>query len=146
MYKRQLSAPLGTIPGRSWRHLGQVLDLSWTILGLSWAILGLSLAILGLSWAILALSWTCLGLFWACLGPSWAYLGRSWPCLGPVWSHLGALVGHPGAILSPLGQDPENDPQKYEKRVPGLNDFRTILRSIWGPFRVPFWVHFLNRF
>ena len=27
-----LSAPLGTIPGRSWRHLGQVLDLSWTSL------------------------------------------------------------------------------------------------------------------
>ena len=133
-----LSAPLGTIPGRSWRHLGQVLDLSWTILGLSWPNLGLSLAILGLSWAILALSWTCLGLFWACLGPSWAYLGRSWPCLGPVWSHLGALVGHPGAILSPLGPKPENDPQKYEKRVPGLNDFGDHFGAILGSFSGPF--------
>ena len=108
--------------GRSWSNLGQVLDLSWTILGLSWAILGLSLAILGLSWAISALSWTCLGPFWACLGPSWAYLGRSWPCLGPVWSHLGASVGHPGAILTPLGQDPENDPQKDLKSSPGPID------------------------
>ena len=145
-----LSAPLETIPGRSWRHLGQVLDLSWTILGLSWAILGLSLAILGLSWAILALSWTCLGLFWACLGPSWAYLGRSWPCLGPVWSHLGALLGHLGAILSPLGQDPENDPQKYEKRVPGFNDFwdnfRVILGSFSGPFLGSLFEPFLDHF
>ena len=145
-----LSAPLGTIPGRSWRHLGQVLDLSWTILGLSWAILGLSLAILGLSWAILALSWTCLGLFWACLGPSWAYFGRSWPCLGPVWSHLGALLGHLGAILSPLGQDPENDPQKYEKTVPGLNDFGdhfgVILGSFSGPFLGSLFEPFLDHF
>ena len=145
-----LSAPLETIPGRSWSHLEQVWDLSWTILGLSWPILGLSLAILGLSWAILALSWTCLGLFWACLGPSWAYLGGSWPCLGPVWSHLGALVGHPGAILSPLGQDPENDPEKYLKKVPEPNDFGdhfwVILGSFSGPLLgslfEPFWTTF----
>ena len=145
-----LSAPLETIPGRSWSNLGQVLDLSWTILGLSWAILGLSLAILGLSWAISALSWTCLGPFWACLGPSWAYLGRSWPCLGPVWSHLGALVGHPGAILSPLGPKPENDPQKYEKRVPGINDFGdhfgVILGSFSGPFLGSLFEPFLDQF
>ena len=127
-----LSAPLETIPGRSWRHLGQVLDLSWTILGLSCPILGLSLAILGLSWAILALSWTCLGLFWACLGPSWAYLGRSWPCLGPVWNHLGALLGHLGPILSPLGQDPEKDPQQYLKRILELNGFGDHFGVIFG--------------
>jgi len=96
------------------------------------------------------LSWTCLGLCWASLKPSWAYLGRSWPCLGPVWSHLGAFVGHPGAILSPLGPKPENDPQKYEKRVPEINDFGdhfgVILGSFSGPFLGSLFEPFLDQF
>ena len=91
-----LSAPLETVPGRSWSHLGQVLDLSWTILGLSWAILGLSLAIVGLSWAILALSWTCLGPFWACLGAALGY-----ECGQPTNSALvQGLGGVRGGLLS----------------------------------------------
>ena len=126
--------------GSSRNYPGALLEQSWASLG----------PVLGLSWAISALSWTCLGPFWACLGPSWAYLGRSWPCLGPVWSHLGALVGHPGAILSPLGPKPENDPQKYEKRVPGINDFgddfKVILGSFLGPFLGSLFEPFLDKF
>ena len=59
-------------------------------------------------------------------------------------------MGHLGAILSPLGQDPENDPQKYEKRVPGFNDFgdqfELILGSFSGPFLGALFEQFLDHF